>query len=106
MAVDLKRCFLATIASAFPPGGEQCNGGPGRRYSEVSLSISRTQTFEWDGKALSGWVNLDGTPTKVSADRQTIHTHAPGFSDALDWEIDRHRDEIFEKLLPFFKQQK
>jgi len=69
------------------------------------LSISRTQTIEWDGKALSGWVDLCGTPTKVSADRETIHTHAPGFSDALNREIDRHRDEIFEKLLPFFKQK-
>lgn len=49
---------------------------------------------------------LDGTPTKVSADRETIHTHAPGFSDALNREVDRHRNEIFEKLLPFFKQQK
>jgi hypothetical protein len=70
------------------------------------LLISRTRTIEWDGKALSGWVNLDGTPTNVSADRETIHAHAPGFSDALTREIDRHRDEIFEKLLPFFKQQK
>lgn len=55
---------------------------------------------------LSGWVDLDGTPTKVSADRETIHAHAHGFSDALIWEIDQHRDEIFEKLLPFFKEQK
>ena len=70
------------------------------------MSINRTQTIEWDGNALSGWVNLDGTPTKVSADRETIHAYAPGFSDAHIWEIDRHRDEIFEKLLPLFKQQK
>lgn len=69
------------------------------------MSISRTQTIEWDGKVLSGWVDLDGTPTKVSAGRETIHNHAPGFSDALNWEIDRHRDEIFEKLLPFFKRK-
>ncbi|MBR1132220.1 hypothetical protein [Bradyrhizobium iriomotense] len=69
------------------------------------MSISRTQTLEWDGKTLSGWVDLDGTPTKVSADREMIHTHAPSFSDALNWEIDRHRYEIFEKLLPFFKRQ-
>jgi hypothetical protein len=26
--------------------------------------------------------------------------------NALTWEIDAHRDEIFEKLLRFFKQQK
>ncbi|WLA67643.1 hypothetical protein [Bradyrhizobium diazoefficiens] len=70
------------------------------------MSISRTQTIEWDGKVLSGWADLGGTRTKVSADRETIHTNVPGFSDALNREIDRHRDEIFEKLLPFFKQQK
>jgi hypothetical protein len=78
---------------------------PGRRSSETSLSISRTQAIDWDGKTLSGWVNLDGTPTKVSTDRETIHSQAPGFSDALNREIGRHRDEIFEKLLPFFKRQ-
>ena len=70
------------------------------------MSINRTQTIEWDGNALSGWVNFDGTPTKVSADRETIHAYVPGYGDALTWEIDRHRVEIFEKLLPLFKQQK
>lgn len=68
--------------------------------------MSISHAIEWDGKTLSGWVDLDGTPTKISADRETIHTYAPGFSDALSREIDRHRDEIFEKLLPFLKQQK
>jgi hypothetical protein len=66
---------------------------------------SRTQTIEWDGKALSGWVILDGMPTKIAADRETIHAYALGFSDALAREIDRNRDEIFRKLLPFFQQQ-
>ena len=50
-------------------------------------------------------LDLDGTPTKVSADRKTIHNHAPSFSDALNREIGRHRDETFEKLRPFFKRQ-
>jgi hypothetical protein len=47
---------------------------------------------------------INGIPTKVSADRDTIHTHAPGFNDALTWEINRHRVEIFEKLVPFFQR--
>jgi hypothetical protein len=47
---------------------------------------------------------INGAPTKVSADRDTIHTHAKGFSDALSWEINRHRVEIFEKLVPFFER--
>ena len=69
------------------------------------MSIDRTRTIEWDGKTLSGWVVIEGTPTKVTADRGTIHAHAPGFSDAITREIDQHRGEIFEKLLPFFRRQ-
>jgi hypothetical protein len=59
--------------------------------------------IEWDGNKLSGWIMINGVATRVSADRDTIHAHAPGFNDALNWEISRHRAEIFEKLGPFFK---
>jgi hypothetical protein len=69
------------------------------------MSIDRTQTVEWDGKILSGWAVVNGTSKEVSADRDTIHAHAAGFNDALTREIDRHRAEIFEKLLPFFQRQ-
>ena len=65
--------------------------------------VDRKNTIEWDGNELSGWIMIGGVPTKVSADRLTIHAHAPGFNDALTWEIDRHRVEIFEKLSPFFQ---
>ena len=44
------------------------------------MSIDYTQTIEWNGKALSGWVIVNGAPTKVSVDRETIHAHAPGFN--------------------------
>jgi hypothetical protein len=37
----------------------------------------------------------------VRADRETIHSHAAGFNDAVSWEIERHRVEIFQKLTPF-----
>lgn len=68
------------------------------------MSVDRTNTIEWNGNELSGWIMINGAPTKVSADRDTIHTHAEGFSDALSWEINRHRVEIFEKLVPFFQK--
>jgi hypothetical protein len=55
------------------------------------MSVDRTNTIEWNGNELSGWIMINGAPTKVSADRDTIHTHAKGFSDALSWEINRHR---------------
>jgi hypothetical protein len=69
------------------------------------MSVDRAKTIEWDGNVLTGWVIINGVPTKFSADRDTIHRHAAGFSDALTWEIDRHRLEIFEKLVPFFETQ-
>jgi hypothetical protein len=69
------------------------------------MSVDRTNSIEWDGNELSGWIVINGTPTKVSADRDRIHAHAPGFNDALTWEIDRHRAEIFEKLAPFFQRR-
>jgi hypothetical protein len=68
------------------------------------MSVDRTNTIEWNGNELSGWIMINGVPTKVSADRETIHTHAKGFSDALSWEINRHRVEIFEMLVPFFQR--
>ncbi len=58
--------------------------------------------IEWDGNSLTGWITINGVPTKFAADRETIHRHAPGFNDALTWEIKRHPEEIFERLLPFF----
>ena len=67
--------------------------------------IDRKNAIEWDGKELSGWITIGGVPIKVSADREVIHAHAPGFNDALTREIDRHRVEIFEKLAPFFRAQ-
>lgn len=70
------------------------------------MSVERVGMIEWDGNVLTGWVTIKGEPIKVSADRNTIHTHAPGWTDALTWEIDRHREEIFSKLLPFFLKTK
>jgi hypothetical protein len=69
------------------------------------MSVDRKNTIEWDGKELGGWITINGAPTKVSADRDTIHAHAPGFNDALTREINRHRAEIFEKLIPFFQSR-
>jgi hypothetical protein len=69
------------------------------------MSIERAKAIEWDGKILTGWITVDGKPVKVSADRETIHQQAPGWNDALSWEIERHREEIFDKLTPFFRVQ-
>jgi hypothetical protein len=78
------------------------------QFSEQRLfqaSVDSKNTIEWDGNELSGWIMINGVATKVSADRDTIHAHARGFNDALTWEINRHRIEIFEKLAPFFQSR-
>lgn len=61
-----------------------------------------SRIVEWCGGILTGWVTVDGTTKKVSANRDIIHQYAAGFSDAVNWEIERHKIEIFEKLIPFF----
>ncbi|MBM7481743.1 hypothetical protein ABIB75_005247 [Bradyrhizobium sp. GM2.2] len=69
------------------------------------MSVGYGRAVEWDGKILTGSVVVNGVTTKVTADRAIIHAYAAGFSDALSWEIDRFRIEIFEKLMPFLLRQ-
>jgi hypothetical protein len=69
------------------------------------MSMERVRAIEWDGRILTGWITVDDKPVKVLADRETIHQYASGWNDALTWEIERHREEIFDKLAPFFKLQ-
>jgi hypothetical protein len=64
------------------------------------VSNESSRAVEWDGATLVGWVTIDGKPTKVSATRDMIHSHAAGFNDAVSWEIDKYRAEIFEKVAP------
>lgn len=69
------------------------------------MSVGCSRAVEWDGKILTGSMVVNGVTTKVTADRAIIHAYAAGFSDALSWEIDRFRIEIFEKLMPFLLRQ-
>jgi hypothetical protein len=36
------------------------------KQRKAKMSVDRTQTVEWDGKVLTGWVIVDGTPKQVS----------------------------------------
>lgn len=72
-----------------------------RARGVMKMSANSTNFVEWDGRALIGWVSVDGALTKVTADRDTIHCYAAGFNDAVTWEIERHREHIFERLIPF-----
>jgi hypothetical protein len=66
------------------------------------MSSEKIGTAEWDGNVLAGWITINGVPTRVTADRDAIHRYAPGFGDALTWEIKAHPAEILEKMKPFF----
>ena len=52
----------------------------------------------WDGEALIGWTVVGGVPTKLRFTRALIHSCLPGYNDAVEWEIERHRVEIFQQL--------
>ena len=72
----------------------------------MERSADRKNTIEWDGKELQRVAYYRRRLRQsVSRPRRKIHAHAPGFNDALTWEIDRHRVEIFEKLSPFFRSR-
>jgi len=63
-----------------------------------------SNVVEWDGDALVGWIVINGVSTKIKATREMIHAHASGFNDAVTWEIERYRAQIFEKLAPILVQ--
>ena len=52
----------------------------------------------WDGEALIGWALVQGRPTKLRFPRAEIHDCLPMYNDAVEWEIERHRVEIFKQL--------
>jgi hypothetical protein len=37
----------------------------------AGMSVDRINTIEWNGNELSGWIMINGAPTKASADRDT-----------------------------------
>jgi hypothetical protein len=61
-------------------------------------------TIDWDAdeEALVGWLSIGGKRTRVSATVDIIRQHAAGFNAAVTYEIKRHKQEMFEKLLPCF----
>jgi hypothetical protein len=80
-------------------GGSANDGAQWIEWS-VSVSDSNQDDVAWDGDALVGWIVVNGAKTKIRATREMIHEHAAGFNDAVTWEIERHRVEIFERLRP------
>jgi hypothetical protein len=63
------------------------------------MSVEFDPEIEWNGQSLSRWANVRGKRIQVHLTREMIH-NIPAYSDALDWEIERHKADIFERLKP------
>jgi len=57
----------------------------------------------WNGNSIVGRLMLNGVETEVAADRETVHRHAPGYSDAITWELERFAEDILDRLKPYFE---
>ena len=55
------------------------------------------ESIVWDGTSLSTIVAIDNRRVTCVIPRETIHT-LPVYGDALGWEIDRHKLDIFERV--------
>jgi hypothetical protein len=56
----------------------------------------------WNGREIQGKLLIGGVETHVAADRDMIHSFAPGYSDALTWEIERFAEDILDRMKPYF----
>lgn len=57
--------------------------------------------IEWDGTFLIGWATVEEKLVQVRVSREMIRA-MPMYNDILDWEIERYKEEIFERLRPTF----
>ena len=55
--------------------------------------------IEWDGTSLSRWAVIGGNRIQVHLTREMIHS-IPIYNDAIGWEIERYKADIFERLKP------
>jgi len=63
----------------------------------VDYECMRIETIVWDGNSLSAIVAIDNRRVTCVIPRETIHT-LPLYGDAVGWEIDRHKLDIFERV--------
>ena len=55
------------------------------------------ETIVWDGTSLSTIIAIDNRRVTCVIPRDTVHALST-YRDALGWEIDRYKFEIFERL--------
>jgi len=61
------------------------------------MSFSIEKEIEWDGRELSITIQTDTGSVLCTIPRDTIHG-IPIYSDAVGWEIERNKADIFERL--------
>jgi hypothetical protein len=66
---------------------------------DPQMSVQIESEIHWDGQTLVGWVMIDGRRTMLCATREMIHALSI-YNDALGWEIERFKRDIFERPMP------
>jgi hypothetical protein len=63
------------------------------------MSVEFEPEIEWDGTSLSRWAVIRGNRIHIRLLREMIHS-IPIYNDAIGWEIERYKADIFERLKP------
>jgi hypothetical protein len=63
------------------------------------MSVEFEPKIEWDGTSLSRWAVVGGNRIHIQLPREMIHS-IPIYNDAIGWEIERYKADIFERLKP------
>ena len=56
-------------------------------------------------QTLSGWTEIKGARVFVCVPRELIHSKLPIYNDAVGWEIDRFKNDIVERLIPYMLEK-
>jgi hypothetical protein len=63
------------------------------------MNVEFEPEIEWDGQFISRWAIVDGKRTQIRVPREMIHG-LPMYNDAIEREIQRNKEDIFERLKP------
>jgi hypothetical protein len=63
------------------------------------MSVEFEPEIEWDGTSLSRWAVMGGNRIHLRLPRELIHSITI-YNDAIGWEIERYKADIFERLKP------
>jgi hypothetical protein len=63
------------------------------------MNVEFEPEIEWDGQFLSRWAIVEGKRTQVRVPREMING-LPMYNDAIEREIQRDKEDIFERLKP------